>query len=346
MMPDDATNLSPPSLPRLGMSDAKISRLLFRRRGPLTLTIAGAETSLWYFGAAPAPSEKSGVNLTCHIGRQRGCLILPVPLIEHLLRIADRNLSLQTLGADLLPAVLLGLLAPALEAAEATYGSKFDIRPWRGALPASTPALLFQCQLQGRTYAFHLIPERALLESLTQLLSALPGFRQDLPELHAALIFSLGTAILPLRDIDRLKPGDVILPNAPPLAAGKACLVLADRWLAEAAFTTAELTLTTHLRDTRPSSMETDSMNTPTSDPRPDDISLGELPLRLTFEIGRADLPVDEIQSLAPGYVFALAREPGQSVDICVSGRRIGTGELVQIGEQLGVRLNRLGQHG
>jgi len=346
MMPDDATSFSPISLARLGISDARISRSLFRRRGPLSLTIADAPASLRYFGAAPAPSGEPGINLTCHIGHQRGRLVLPAPLIEHLLRLADRNLSLQNLGPDLVPAVLLGLLAPALEAAEAAYGSKFDIRPWRSEISAGAPALLFRCDLQGRTYEFHLIPERALLERLTHLLSALPGFQLDLPDLQARLTFSLGSAILPLREIDRLKAGDVIIPNAPTLTAGKACVVLADRWLAEAAFSAAELTLTTPLRDTRHSSMETDSMSTLTSDPQPEDINLDELPLRLTFEIGRADLPVGEIQSLAPGYVFALAREPGQSVDICVSGRRIGTGELVQVGEQLGVRLTRFGHHG
>jgi len=284
--------------------------------------------------------------MACHIGHQRGCLVLPVPLIEHLLRIANSNLALQALGADLLPAVLLGLLAPALERAEAAYSCKFDIRPWQGEIPAGAPPLLFRCDLQGRVYEFHLIPERSLLERLAQLLSAFPALRRNLPDLHTSLSFSLGSAILPLQEIDRLKPGDVIIPNAPPLAAGKAYLILADRWLAEADLAAAELTLATPLRDTRQLTMETDRMNTLTSGHQPDDINLGELPLRLIFEIGRADLPVGEIQGLAPGYVFVLAREPGQSVDICVSGRRIGTGELVQIGEQLGVRVTRLGHHG
>lgn len=346
-MPEDGAHLASIAIRRMDMGEAKLRQSLFRSRGPLSLGIADTTASLWYLGEACAPAAKSTIRLRCHIGEHGCCLILPVQMLEDVLRIADANLNLHALDHDLLPAILLGLLGADFERAETALGCGLDLAPWQEDTPVAGPTLLFRCDLRNRTYHFQLVPESSsLLERLTQILASLPHARRALPEVHAPLILSLGSAILPLREIERLKPGDVIIPTAPPLAADKAYAVLSDRWLAEAHLDATDLTLTTPLRDTRQALMETNGMSKLTSGDQVEDTTLGELPLKLTFEIGRLDLPVGELQGLAPGYVFNLARTPGQWVDICVSGRRIGTGELVQIGEQLGVRLTRLGQHG
>jgi type III secretion protein Q len=69
---------------------------------------------------------------------------------------------------------------------------------------------------------------------------------------------------------------------------------------------------------------------------------LDDLPVKLVFELGRVELSLREIRQLAPGAVVALARPLEESVDVVANGRRIGRGNLIQIGDSLGVRLARL----
>jgi type III secretion protein Q len=57
-------------------------------------------------------------------------------------------------------------------------------------------------------------------------------------------------------------------------------------------------------------------------------------------------MTLGELRALGPGHAFALGRDPEQSVDIVAGGRRIGSGQLVRIGERIGVRVLRLGQDG
>ena len=81
------------------------------------------------------------------------------------------------------------------------------------------------------------------------------------------------------------------------------------------------------------------------SDEAPSDATLDELPVRLVFELGRLSLPLAELEAIGPGYVFELGRDMRQSVDIVSAGRRIGQGEIVAIGDALGVRATWIGRH-
>jgi type III secretion protein Q len=69
---------------------------------------------------------------------------------------------------------------------------------------------------------------------------------------------------------------------------------------------------------------------------------LNELPVRLVFEVGRADFSLGEIAQLAPGTVVPLARPIEQGLDIVVNGRRIGSATLVRIGDSVGVTIARI----
>lgn len=72
------------------------------------------------------------------------------------------------------------------------------------------------------------------------------------------------------------------------------------------------------------------------------DADLDELLVKLVFEVGRREFNLGEIQRLSPGFIFDLAREKRTAVDIFAGTRRIGSGELVQINENVGVRVTRL----
>lgn len=67
---------------------------------------------------------------------------------------------------------------------------------------------------------------------------------------------------------------------------------------------------------------------------------VGELPVQVQFELGRIEVALEDLAQLQPGYVFALpAHLQGANVAIRANGREVGRGELVAIGDTLGVRL-------
>ena len=70
----------------------------------------------------------------------------------------------------------------------------------------------------------------------------------------------------------------------------------------------------------------------------PDPVS--GLPVQVQFELGRLEVALSDLAQLQPGYVFALpAHLQGANVAIRANGREVGRGELVAVGDTLGVRL-------
>jgi flagellar motor switch protein FliN/FliY len=64
-----------------------------------------------------------------------------------------------------------------------------------------------------------------------------------------------------------------------------------------------------------------------------------DVPVRVTVELGRAELPVREVLELGTGSVIELDRSAGEALDILVNGVVIAQGEVVVVGEQFGIRL-------
>lgn len=90
------------------------------------------------------------------------------------------------------------------------------------------------------------------------------------------------------------------------------------------------------------------SMYDSTSDNQ-DEVELGsleQLPVQISFEVGRQTLDLHTLSSLQSGSLIDLASPLAAQVRILANQRYIGTGELVQIEDRLGVRLTRLMQDG
>jgi flagellar motor switch protein FliN/FliY len=69
---------------------------------------------------------------------------------------------------------------------------------------------------------------------------------------------------------------------------------------------------------------------------------LQDLVLPVSIEFGRTHMTIQDILELGRGSVIQLDRVAGEPVDIYVSDRKIGEGEVVVIGDQFGVRITRL----
>lgn len=69
------------------------------------------------------------------------------------------------------------------------------------------------------------------------------------------------------------------------------------------------------------------------------DVSLDDLPIKLVCQIGSVELSLAQLREMGPGSLLQMTSRAQDGVDLMVNGRRVGRGELVTIGEGLGVRL-------
>jgi type III secretion protein Q len=75
--------------------------------------------------------------------------------------------------------------------------------------------------------------------------------------------------------------------------------------------------------------------------------SLDSVAVTLDFEVGTLSVPLGELAAIKPGYVFELAaRLEDARVVIRANGTLVGRGELVAVGDTLGVQLLSIDAHG
>ena len=73
-------------------------------------------------------------------------------------------------------------------------------------------------------------------------------------------------------------------------------------------------------------------------------ISAHDIPVILTVEVARLRMSVEKLLQIKPGNTLELATHPEQGVDLSINGKRIAKGELVKIGEALGVKILQIGE--
>ncbi|MBL9205790.1 MAG: type III secretion system cytoplasmic ring protein SctQ [Opitutaceae bacterium] len=64
-----------------------------------------------------------------------------------------------------------------------------------------------------------------------------------------------------------------------------------------------------------------------------------DLPIPVVFDVGQIELTVGQLRSVGEGYTFELPATPPRLVTLRAHGREIGQGELVEIGDKVGVRI-------
>lgn len=64
-----------------------------------------------------------------------------------------------------------------------------------------------------------------------------------------------------------------------------------------------------------------------------------DIAMNVTIEAGRIQMTIKQLMELQPGNVLDLNIRPERGVDLTINGRCIGRGELLKVGEMLGVRI-------
>ncbi|HEX3885194.1 MAG TPA: flagellar motor switch protein FliN [Stellaceae bacterium] len=64
-----------------------------------------------------------------------------------------------------------------------------------------------------------------------------------------------------------------------------------------------------------------------------------DVPVKLSVELGRTEVPIREVVNLGRGSIIELDRGPGTPLDVRVNGVLVGRGEVVLVNEEtLGLR--------
>ncbi|WP_445222327.1 type III secretion system cytoplasmic ring protein SctQ [Bradyrhizobium sp. Pa8] len=178
--------------------------------------------------------------------------------------------------------------------------------------------------------AFH-----ALGELLGQLPREMRKLSTDLPVIVAGEIGALRASASLLR---KTRAGDALLPEVMPFARGQIILTAGRLWTA-ADVTGNRLTLRGPFHS-RPRPLEFAYMTTqPGSQQPPSEADLNDIEISLVFECGRWPITLGALRSIGEGHVFELGRPIDGPVDILANGVRIGRGDIVRIGDELGIRL-------
>ncbi|WP_417328946.1 type III secretion system cytoplasmic ring protein SctQ [Halomonas cupida] len=158
---------------------------------------------------------------------------------------------------------------------------------------------------------------------------------------------------LTLAELRSLQPGDVVMVNRPD--QGSAVLVGNDLLAATTEHQNnrkpglqlgSRLHPPTrgdfHMAKPANGGPEDHSTEAPSRTTDSDNVRLEQLPVHLVCEFGRLELSLKELRELNQGSVLPLSRPPEEAVDLVINGRVMGKGRLVEIGDGLGVQIERL----
>lgn len=159
--------------------------------------------------------------------------------------------------------------------------------------------------------------------------------------LPVPVYFCVGWTILPLSSLRSLARHDVVLLDECLASGGMDRLMvrISDRWAVDAQIEGMQVHVT---REPERIMDEFEEEQGDDFDENGVSASLDDLPVRLQFDLGERTLPLAELQTVGPGFVFELGRELRRAVTIRANGRAIGDGELVEVDGQVGVLIRQL----
>ncbi|WDA25826.1 type III secretion system cytoplasmic ring protein SctQ [Aeromonas hydrophila] len=188
---------------------------------------------------------------------------------------------------------------------------------------ADEPALQLLLQREGASLALWLPQPEPLLNRLP------PRPQQQRLPLPLTLSLQWGEMGLTLDELATLAIGDVLLPPPHPQLGQQLLICVEGRPFAYCQPHQQHLELTA-------------MHNAEPADPF-GPTELEQLPIQVSFEVGRQTLDWHTLTSLQPGALIDLGSPLDGEVRIISNGHSLGVGRLVEIQGRLGVRVERLG---
>jgi type III secretion protein Q len=337
--------------PQLSAVQARLARLLSDARLPRALALDAFEASTTH---TPRWRTPGAIELECE--GSHATVFVDLDTLPALKIAASNSSSAADYADDQLSLAVAQLLVkPALRGL-----AKYGLDNVRVSGLRKVPA----AQLQGHRFKLVLALGQGRVQCLLGDLSArwidafeacVRGVRLDHVGALAAITvptrLRLGAQACSIELLKTLRNGDVLLPPVAAdaralLAEASAAITLSARWGAAGS---RPLTAAVSILGNVLTFLETPHM-TDEIDESPDDmadhenaVELEQLELPVQFELDAVSLPVSLLASLRPGYVVELPTVVRDArVRLAAYGQTIGYGELVSVGEHLGVRIVHL----
>ena len=159
----------------------------------------------------------------------------------------------------------------------------------------------------------------------------------------------LGTTDVAFSELQTVQRGDVIFIAQPHVDAQMRLLLRCDlpghaALVAQAQLDHLTLTLLEAPRPMDNHATTASAEQAPSADDAPPStpVSLQDIPVRLSFDVGHKTITLAELQQLQPGASLVLDRPASQYVTLRANGAAIGTGHLVEIDNRLGICIDSL----
>ncbi len=318
-----------PLLPQLDVAEQTLLNRLLRRRQPWQGRVAGVQLEVAFGGQR---LDNAAWVVPARLGTAALQLHLDEGLFERLLGSLSLQRDLESLPTVLQSVLLEQALLPWIEPLEAALGQplSLDAEPRRGDVSLTLQLSADGAPLGTLTLELSLAAAQRIADLLTH---HVPPARHALPTLTLSLALHCGWQTLSLGELRSLQPGDVLMLDCPADADGLLVLAGGHR---HARFKRQQAGLQLleawqPINPTMENAMGQDA----------DDAQLDDVPLTLICQIGSLQMPLGELRELGEGSVLALQHGDAQRVELMVNGRCVGRGELVAIGDGLGVRLTR-----
>lgn len=165
---------------------------------------------------------------------------------------------------------------------------------------------------------------------------------QAMETLPVSLSLCVGETLLPMAQMRQLLVGGLVFLSQSHTQEGQGLQLstpLGPRryWRAPARLQDGQIILTAN-----PITMSTMSTLETTPDNGDNPVSLEDMPVHLTFDVGQKTLTLAQLRQLAEGQALALDRDIQSAVSIRANGAAIGQGQLVDIDGRLGVLIHQL----
>jgi type III secretion protein Q len=321
---------------------------IYRRRVPIDVEIAGEAATIGAVWPAHDDADAASTVVAFSVGGTDGSLSLPFSVVKDFLSKIDPAANASDLSPDRAALLLECLLSDEIDWLEAQFECPIALTSVeKGQRQSRGTALTFTLTIGGHSASCTLALEDRRAVRLGRILDGAQGTapraRLDLP---VNVCIWRAACSLSVDELRSLLPGDVILPEETGLADSFAVAVFADHFMAPLQLTDEGGRLTAGPRSIRGSNWEwiMDHSKRPEA-PGIEDSDLEDLPITVIFELARMSMPLKEISQLAPGAVVPIPGLSQETVDILANGKRIGRGEIVRIGDGLGIRIIRISEN-
>lgn len=314
-------------LPRVHPDTARVSRIAFDARFQRWMALLSRRRELTVVRRLP-PDD--GMLLDLEIGDGHVHVALDTrdwPALDMLLSIEDEAVACAAASA---------LLTPMLNMLGADLGAPRVVRRTRFSATRTADSCAVIAVEAARVSLLRITP--LLLERLhTRLAGRAARARQALGGLRLRPRLRLLERVLPQPVLAGLAPGDIVLletANHTPLPL----TFIVGKGMTMEAQATFDPNTGEAVATAGPALRLEPGAG-------PDDAApLDELQVPVSFEVDSARVTLAELASIRPGYVIELERPlTAATVRLVCHGQTVGHGQLVAVGEQMGIRITRMG---